>query len=110
MNTEYTGNPRYKFFTTRLVVVNLPRNKSISQGSGKYWEILGITGKYWEILGITGKYWELPGNTGNYREILGITGKYWEIPGNRKAMANGHIIMGGKYYGLVFEPKQITLK
>ena len=26
-------------------VVNLPGNKSISQGSGKYWEILGNTGK-----------------------------------------------------------------
>ena len=49
-------------------VVNLPGNKSISQGSGKY----------------------------------------REIPGNRKVMANGHIIMGGKYYGLVLEPKLIT--
>ena len=30
-------------------VVNLPGNKSISQGSGKYREILGNTGKYREI-------------------------------------------------------------
>ena len=29
--------------------VNLPRNESISQGSGKYWEIPGNTGKYREI-------------------------------------------------------------
>ena len=56
-------------------------SKSISQGSGKYWE--------------------LPSNTGKYREKLANTGK-WET--------NGHTIMGGKHYGLVFEPKLTTLK
>ena len=51
-------------------VVNLPGNKSISQGtSGKY-------------------------------EIRGNTGTYWEIPVNRKPMGSQLDSMGGKYYGL----------
>ena len=56
-----TGPPVSVLSTSYSRVVNLPGNKNISQGSGKYRE--------------------LPGNT---LEIPGITGKYLEIPGSRK--------------------------
>ena len=47
--------PPSSYLSSTFRVVNLPGNKSISQGSGKYREILGNTGKYWEIPGNTGK-------------------------------------------------------